>query len=347
MDTGTKPGYGRKIKQFLSRDLPPHLIIAHKALFLYVLVTYGGLIYTPFDGFPFLPFIPLLDVIPSIVYTALILLLFVSIFSSFLKIVNYRLLSLVSGFIILFLILSSKNFFSNSLTFVSCLLILIGFYREKDYLFRIQIALLYIGASTNKMIDPDWWNGNYFDFFFREIFDVNLYQAWVPDNSLALSKSFGIATVFTELCLGIAVLIPKITRPTIVIGMLFHASMLVITSGRLSNIFFYIMGAAFLVISRVDMQSIYLTHKNNILPRIISYLDPSDSIIVNNQHTNRFTLQSGDQTLTGLKAFTKLLLSKQVLSSAFFILFMLQMRTGFFVIYILHPLLSFVEKLVY
>lgn len=347
MDTEKKPGYGRKIQRFLSRELPPHVIIAHKALLLYVLITYRWLIYNPFDGFPFLPFIPVLDAIPSLAYTGLILILFGSIFASFLKVGNYRLLSLTCGSIILFLILSSKVFFSNSITFVACLLILIGLYRKKDYLFRIQIALLYIGASTNKMIDPDWWNGLYFDFFFREIFDVTLYQRWVPEHSLAVAKSFGIATIFVELSLGLAVLIPKITRPTIVIGMLFHASMLVITSGRLSNIFFYIMGAAFLLISRIHIQPINLSYKFKALPKLISYLDPSESIKVCNQSKDRFTIQTKKGIFRGAKAIQKLLFSKQLLTSLFFVLFILQMRTGFFVVYILHPIVSITKKIIY
>lgn len=340
MDTNTKRGYGRKIKQFLSRELPPHIIIAHKALLLYVLIAYRWLIYNPFERFPFLPFIPVLDSIPPLFYAGLILILFAAIFSSFLKIGNYRLHSLASGFIILFLILSSKTFFSNSLTFVACLLILIGLYREKDFLFRIQIALLYIGASTNKMIDPDWWNGHYFDFFFREAFDITLYQSWVPKDSLLVAKSFGVATIFTELLLGVAVLIPKITRLTILFGLLFHASMLVITSGRLSNIFFYIMCAAFLLISRIDMRPIYLSYKIKVLPKVIRYFDPSDSVIVVPQSEERFTLRIKGETFWGFKAAIRLLFSQQILISAFFILFMIQMRTGFFVSHILRPIIS-------
>lgn len=347
MGISTKPGYGRKIKSFLSRELPSHIIIAHKALLLYVLITYQLLIFTPFDRFPFLPFVPFFDAIPSFVFTGLIFILFAAIFASFLKIANYRLLSLVSGSIILILILSSKTLFSNSLTFVSCLLILIGFYREKDSLFRIQIALLYIGASTNKMIDPDWWNGNYFDFFFREIFDVTLYQSWVPENSLAVAKSFGIATIFTELFLGLAVLVPKITRLTIIIGVLFHASMLVATSGRLSNIFFYIMGAAFLMISRINIQSFQLSHTFKALPKLISYLDPSDSVIANNQSKGGFTLQTENETFRGIQAIIKILFSKQAILSLFFILFMLHMRTGFIVSHIIHPILSVTKRLMY
>jgi hypothetical protein len=222
---------------------------------------------------------------------------------------------------------------------------LIGLYREKDYLFRIQIALLYIGASTNKMIDPDWWNGNYFDFFFRDIFDVALYQSLVPENSLVVAQSFGIATILTELILGIAVLIPKITRLTIVLGMGFHISMLVITSGQLSNHFFYIMGASFLLISGIHIQTIHLSHKSSILPKLIGYLDPSDSVITENQKREKFTLRIENSISTGYKSIIKIILSKQIVLSLFFILFMLQMRTGFIVSHIIRPILSLGERL--
>jgi hypothetical protein len=345
MDTKKKLGYGLKIKSFLRSELPPHVLIAHKALLLYILITYKRLLFNPFDGFPFLPFISFLDAIPSVIFSGLIFILFGSIFASLLKIANYRLVSLISGSIIIILILSSKTLFSNSLTFAACLLILIGLYRKKDYLFRIQIALLYIGASTNKMIDPDWWNGNYFDFFFRNIFDVTLYKSMVPENSLAVAQIFGIATIFTELLLGIAVLIPKITRLTIVMGMFFHASMLIITSGQLSNHFFYIMAAAFLLISRIHIKPYYLSYKFGFLPKLIGYFDPSDSTISENKRSENFTLRIEDSMYAGFKSILKIVLSKQVVISSFFILFMLQMRTGFMVSHILRPILSLGERL--
>lgn len=340
MDNDKKPGFGHRIRSFLNRELPSHIVIAHKALLLYVLITYRWLFLDSSVRFPFLPFITVFDAIPSVVYKGLLFILFVAIISSFLKFVSYRICSLISGSIILFLILSSKNLFSNSLTFVACLLVLIGLYKEKDILFRIQIALLYVGASTNKMIDPDWWNGIYFDFFFRDIFDVALYQSWVPEKSLAIAKSFGIATIFTELSLGIAVLIPRITRPTIIFGLLFHTSMLVITSGRLSNIFFYIMCAGFLLISNIHIQQLKLSYKFSALLKLVRYLDPSDSIILSNQTKDKFILQTINGNYYGIKGVIRLFFSKQVLISAFFLLFMIHMQSGFFISKILHPIFS-------
>lgn len=331
MDTDKKPGYGHKIRLFLNRELPAHVIIAQKALLLYILISYRRLFISSLGSFPFLPFLPYLDAIPPIIYDGLIYLLLAAIIFSFLKIGNLRLLSLISGSIVLFLILSSKNIFSNSLTFVACLLILISFYREKDYLFRFQIALLYIGAASNKIIDPDWWNGNYFDFFFRDIFDVTLYQSLVPEINYAIAKSFGIATIFTELLLGFAVLIPKITRYTIVIGLIFHASMLIITSGQLSNHFFFIMCVAFLLISRIHIQTFQLSYTFGALPKLISYLEPSESIIAENKTKQKFTLQTETMSFKGMKAITKLLFSKQIILSSLFILFLLVMYRAFFI----------------
>jgi len=340
MDNKKDPGYGRKIKLFLNSKLSPHVIIAHKALLLYILITYRRLLLSPFDRFPFLPFISCLDAVPSVIFTGFIFILFGSIFASILKIANYRLVSLISGSIVIILILSSKTLFSNSLTFTACLLILIGLYRKKDYLFRIQISLLYIGASTNKMIDPDWWNGIYFDFFFRDIFNVDFYQSWVPENIFAVAKSFGIATIFTELSLGIAVLIPRITRNTIIFGLLFHASILVITSGQLSKIFFYIMCAGYLLISKINIQPLKLSYKSNALLKFVRYLDPSDSIILGNQTNDKFILQTNNGNYYGIKGVMRLFFSKQVLISAFFLLFMIYMQSGFFISKILHPIFS-------
>lgn len=333
-----KNGYGRRIKLFLDNSLPPHLLLGFKALLLYILFSYKWLLVSS-ESFPFLPFLAVLDVIPSFFYTALIFILFTAIFLSFLKIRSYRFFSLLSGSIVLFLILSSKLFFSNSLTLVACLLILIGLCRKNDYLFRIQIALLYIGASTNKMIDPDWWNGNYFDFFLRDIFDVNLYQTWIPKNSLTLAKWLGIATIFSEFILGMAVLIPKITRITITLGLIFHISMLAVTSGQLSIIFFYIMCAAFLLVSGVQFQSLTLSTRYKILLKGICYIDFSDSIVVKYSSKDTCTLFTDNEHFSGWKAIKKMLFSKQMVLSSFFILLMVYMQKSFISDHIIHPLL--------
>lgn len=319
MDTKKEYGFGPMTRLFQKTDLDPKFILALKALLIYILVIYRGIFLDPFDKFPFLPFVPFLDHIPSMFYTIAIAILFLSIISVLLKKGNYRILSLLSGFIILSLILSSKTFFSNSLTFVACLLILIGLYRDSTYIFRIQIALLYIGAAANKMVDPDWWNGYYFDFFLRDIFNVALYQSIIPDGNLLVAKGLGIATIFIESFLGIAVLIPRITRLTILIGLSFHFVMLAVTSGQLSVLFFFIMSAAFLLISDIKFKPIHIYHHSSFTLRLVSFFDLSESFIFKKRENQSFSVIINNHTYTRYKGMVRIICSPQSLASVFFI----------------------------
>lgn len=318
MDIKKELGFGLKTKLFQNSELSPRVILSLKALLLYVLFIHRGIfLYLP-GRLPYLPFLTFLDVLPSYFFSFAIALLFLCILAVLFKKGNYQILSLTSGIILLILIFSSKLVFSNSLTFVACLLVLIGLVREDAYIFRIQISLLYLGAAINKMFDPDWWNGHYFDFFLRDVFDVSFYQSGISSENLTVAKTLGIAAVFSEFIFGIIVLIPKLTRATIILGLIFHGAMLVVTSGQLSVRFLYIMSAAFLLISNINLNSMTVFHRSRILAGIWSYLDLSDSLESKIQQEKSFSVTVDGKTYLGNKAAIKLLLSSQFLLFLYF-----------------------------
>lgn len=325
MVTEKKPGFGRMMRLFQKTELPPHIILSLKALLLYVLFIHHGLFIVSISRLPFLPFLEFLDNIPFFVFSFAAGVLLLSILLIFLKKGNYQLLSLLSGLIILFMILSSKNLFSNSLTFVACLLVLIGFYRGKTTIFRMQISLLYLGAAINKIFDPDWWSGQFFDFFFREIFNVSPYISYVPAGDLTVAASFGIATIFIELLLGIIVLIPGLTRLTILLGILFHGGMLLVTSGTLSVRFFYIMSTAYLMISGLNIKAVHISHNSGIIARIFSFPDLSDSITHEKNNENSLAVMIENYTWKGKKALQKIMFSYQYILFIFFVLLITHM----------------------
>ncbi len=325
MDTEKKPGFGRMMRFFQNTDLPPHIVISLKALLLYVLFIHPGLFIVSVTGLPFLPFLRFLDNVPFFVFSFAAGVLLISILLVFLRKGNYQLLSLLSGLIILLIIFSSKNQFSNSLTFVACLLVLIGFYRGKTTIFRVQISLLYLGAAVNKIFDPDWWNGKFFDYFFREIFNVSLYNSYVPADDLTVAASFGIAVILTECLLGIIVLKPGLTRLTIILGLMFHGGMLMITSGILSVRFFYIMSTAYLMISGLDIKTVHINHKSGVIARLLSYPDLSDSVIHARQNEKSLTVRIENSIWKGKKALQKILFSYQYLFFLFFVLLIAHM----------------------
>ena len=129
---------------------------------------------------PFVPFIPPLDILRNIpllfkfldwVYWISLLLVFMGI--------RIRLFSLIIACLVFYAILASKPQFSNSFLYSGCIFFLIGVFRPGlEWIFRVQIGLLYLGAGLNKALDPDWLSGQYFDFFFTEPYPNSLYLFW-------------------------------------------------------------------------------------------------------------------------------------------------------------------------
>lgn len=292
-------------------DLPVVVIVAGKALLLYVFLYHSGLVKVRSYDLPFLPFLGFLDPVPAFVYTLASFALLTAVFAPFILKDYYRPLCLLAGIIILFFIISSKLIFSNSLTFVACLLILIGLYRDNSYTFRIQISLIYLGAGINKFFTPDWWNGNYMDYFLREIYNVSIYSTFVPGDQLMAAAFLGIVVIGIELLLALTVLFPKYTKFTISLGLIFHGGMLIITQGALSVRFFYIMSAAFLLISNLRINPISITQNSKILHILYKYLDLTDTLTPYLDRKKQFSICLEEKIYTGKDAAVKLLLSRQ------------------------------------
>lgn len=160
--------------------------------------------------------------------------------------VRFRFFSLVLGALVFFSIISSKAQFSNSFLYSGCILFMIGMYKPgMEWIFRVQIALLYLGAGLNKLFDPDWLSGQYFDYFFTEPYQNTLYlnlSSWIPGKGLAIILSY--ATIFAELGFGVWALLQKRKILLVLLINFFHFSMLLLTAGDLSYIFFYLMAVS-------------------------------------------------------------------------------------------------------
>lgn len=160
--------------------------------------------------------------------------------------IRYRFFVLVLGILIFFSILSSKPQFSNSFLYSGCVLFLIGIFKPGlEWIFRVQIALLYFGAGLNKMLDPDWISGRYFHFFFTEVYPNGFYQdlnSIFPPMFLPVLFSFG--AILTELGFAIWATVGRKMLFLFIFIHLFHLVMLVLTFGALSYIFYFLMAVS-------------------------------------------------------------------------------------------------------
>jgi len=196
---------------------------------------------------PFLPFIESIDSLRGFptLFKLLDWLYWISMVMVFAGI-RLRTFSLILGCLIFFSILGSKLQFSNSLLYSGCIFFLIGLYKPGlEWIFNVQIALLYLGAGLNKLLDPDWISGHYFDFFFTEPYPNQLYLSLskqLPSMLLATLVSF--FTILAELSLGIWALIGKKRLLLVFLIHGFHLSMLLLTSGALSYIFYFLMAVS-------------------------------------------------------------------------------------------------------
>lgn len=239
-----------------STSLAPNHLLAAKLLVLYVFAV-GGVRVRPRPRVPFHPAFdaigdsPLWDAFP-LLFAGLALALF------FNRMV--RAASLGLGLIILLSVLSSRLYFSNNNVLFAVTLMLIGLQERgpdgegpgpNGWMLRAQLALIYLGAGLNKLLDVDWRSGRFFEYWTGEILGLGWYgraaEALPP---LALSQSMGWLTIGVELGLAAAFAVPRWTGPAVAVGLAFHAGMLAFTGGEISWVFLYGMTALYLTVVR-------------------------------------------------------------------------------------------------
>lgn len=230
-------------------QLPVPLLLAAKLIVITMLAT--GHVSTLPD--PFLPFLPLFDRIgnPEL-FRRLLQGLFVAGSVALLLNRRVRLASLVVGVTMLVGIASSRIYWANNTFFCGAVLTLIGLHASERsvWLLRIQVALIYFGAGLNKILDPDWLSGQFFEHWASQNLGHELYirvAGLLPP--MALAKFMCWATIATEWSLFAGFAIPRLWPLAIWLGVLFHASMTVFT-GITFVLFLYVAPAAYFAFFR-------------------------------------------------------------------------------------------------
>ncbi len=229
--------------------LPAPLLLAAKLIVITMLAT--GHVGTLPD--PFLPFLPVFDRIgnPEL-FRRLLQVLFLAGSIALLLNRRVRLASLIVGVTMLVGIASSRIYWANNTFFCGAVLTLIGLHASERsvWLLRVQVALIYFGAGLNKILDPDWLSGQFFEHWAVENLEHDLYirvSALLPP--MVLSKLMGWATIATEFSLFVGFAVPRLWPFAIWLGILFHASMTVFT-GITFVLFLYVAPAAYFAFAR-------------------------------------------------------------------------------------------------
>lgn len=239
--SGLTTGYGPSWNPLRcdGTTLPPGYLLAGKMLACWLFPPRLFLA----AGSPFLPFFPILDspffaswlapATAAAYYLAFLALMFNR---------AVRTSCLVIAGCLLVHIAGHRLAYANNAMFLCVFLLLIGLYDVRTGLWplRTQLALVYGGASLNKALDPDWWNGRFFDTLMIDAFDVAWYQAMaraLPEHWLG--TLLGTIAIITEATICAAVLLSRNGRVGVVLMVLFHVGMLVATCGQLSIVFMY------------------------------------------------------------------------------------------------------------
>lgn len=191
-------------------SMTPNLLLMCKIL-LAMLVAHGFFSYL---NDPFVPFIAALDEFNKIPFVFEYLLKSVFIVSSILLLFNIRVrtMAVVLGITIIITLLASKTVFRNHLFIVGCMLFLSGLSQKNKtpWLLYFQLSLIYFGALTNKMMEIDWWTGQFMHNWLGEALKNEVYLSVseiLPDRLLA--KLISYSAMLSELTIGICLLFPR------------------------------------------------------------------------------------------------------------------------------------------
>ncbi len=222
--------------------LPPNLLLLAKLIALTLLLTNHVRLLPD----PFLPFLPGLDRLPGAAFRLGLQFLFLAAALALLFNRSVRLSSLVLGLTILLAVVSSKAYYGNNKTFCGAMLFLIGLHvpGRSPWPLRLQMVIVYFGAGLNKLLDPDWQSGLFFQHWAADRLHHSLYLTVAPLlPDLVLAKFFCFATILIELSLSIAFLFPRLYPLGIWGNLLFQSSLMFFT-GSTFTMFFYAMTAA-------------------------------------------------------------------------------------------------------
>jgi hypothetical protein len=226
-------------------DLPKNLAIMVKTLAIAVLVVNHVRILPD----PWLPFLPVFDLFPPVIFQKTLQALFL--LSAIAIVFNrrLRLFSLLIGTTMLVAVVSSKAYYGNNKTFCGLMFLLAGLYKPgAPNFFRWQLAITYFGAGLNKLLDPDWQTGIFF-----ENWAVNrLHQSWyIALNSrlpsLVLARFMCWSTIATELGIVPCLFVRQLNALAAFSNVLFQASLCLFT-GTTFTLFFYSMTASSLAL---------------------------------------------------------------------------------------------------
>jgi hypothetical protein len=241
--------------------MPPSLLLMCKILAVAALAT-GHFTILP-D--PFLPFIPGLDqLLPPVVFQGTLQTVFVLAALALLFNRSVRASALVLGSCFLLAVVSSKAYYGNNKTFCGLVLVLAGLsdFDRPPYLFRWQLSLVYFGAALNKLIDPDWQSGLFFEYWASAKVKNPVYLYIAPLlPTLVAGQIMCWGTIVAEFAVSFGLFFASLVPWALWINILFQVGLLEFT-GNTFTLFFYGMTAVTLAFVTWPSDATHIAEEN-------------------------------------------------------------------------------------
>lgn len=300
--------------QFEGTKLHPNILLMCKLFIL--LITAHHIFYKIED--PFIPFIPALDgfnAYPNVFAYSLRSLYVLSAFALMFNI-RVRTASILLGLIVIINILASKPLFFNHTFICGCALFLAGLTNNEQppYLLIYQMSIVYLGASINKFLEPDWWSGAFMDNWLGNARTNITYLSiakLLPD--MVFAKFLSYIAMFTEFAIAIMILFKRTRNLTVWFIIVFHTLLFTMTSTRFGH-FIESLAIVLLAFLNVPKQQLIIHYKSSsvvFLKTIFSFLDRDKKqqwIPIKTNSSNWLEVKIRDKKLTNHNALKDIML---------------------------------------
>ena len=211
-------------------------------------------------------------------------------------------------------------------TFVACLFVVIALsgHATGPWLVRMQVVVLYAGATIHKVLDPDWWNGRYFETLMIARHHHFLYShaaAQLPP--LGLSTVMGVVTILTEAAILACLLNRRWYVPGVLLGVVFHSVMVLLMDQTFGPFYAAIMVSYVAFLSwpeRLELSGGRFASAGW-LRRLLPVVDPDGPWTVresaSKELSDSFAATAGDRRYSGLGAVRKMVVASPLAFTLF------------------------------
>ena len=149
-------------------------------------------------------------------------------------------MSIILGSSLFIILLASKSLFRNHLFICACAFLLAGLSNKNEFpwLLYFQLSLVYFGAVLNKVVQIDWWNGQ---FIYNWLVNARENQLFIKVSDVFpemwLAKILSWSSMLIEFSISIFILVKKRHFLVAWVIILFHTILYTMTAFRFGHFY--------------------------------------------------------------------------------------------------------------